>query len=100
MPVPIVSALRASPRSTTEFLALKGFIDAVFIMHAVRAVDLGAGTRAMSVGCSQGDGSAAAIAEMGDDDFGDMHFARSVLRRFVAWVPPSLAMHTTATHPL
>lgn len=52
--------------------------DAVFIAHAARALDAGAGTKLACVGWSQGGGAAAAVAELPDGDFGELTLVGSV----------------------
>jgi hypothetical protein len=44
--------------------------DAVFIAHAAREFETGAGTQLLAYGWSQGGGTAASVAELGDGDFG------------------------------
>ncbi len=47
--------------------------DSVFIAHAARSLDVGAGTQLLSFGWSQGGGASAAVAELDDADFGDLN---------------------------
>jgi len=53
--------------------------DALFIAHAAREMGIAAGTRLGSIGWSQGGGSAAALAELDDSDFGDLRLVGTVL---------------------
>jgi hypothetical protein len=53
--------------------------DALYIAHAARELEVGSGTRLLSIGWSQGGGSAAALAELGDEDFGDFELLGSAL---------------------
>ena len=53
--------------------------DAVFIAHAARHLDAGAGKRLATVGWSQGGGAAAAVAELDAADFGDLDLIGAVL---------------------
>jgi len=53
--------------------------DSLFIAHAARSLDIGAGDRLISVGWSQGGGAAAALAELDDDDFGSFSLKGTVL---------------------
>lgn len=46
--------------------------DAVFVAHAARSLDAGAGTTLGCVGWSQGGGAAAAVAELDAADYGDL----------------------------
>jgi hypothetical protein len=46
--------------------------DSVFIAHAARSLDVGAGTQLLSFGWSQGGGASAAVSELDDADFGDL----------------------------
>lgn len=46
--------------------------DAVYIAHAVRALDVGAGRTLGCAGVSQGGGTAAAVAELDDADYRDL----------------------------
>lgn len=52
--------------------------DAVNIAHAVRQLDIGAGTAFGCMGWSQGGGAAAAIAELDADDYRDLHLIGTV----------------------
>ena len=49
--------------------------DAVFIAHAARQLDTGAGTELACIGWSQGGAAAAAVAELDAADFGDLRLA-------------------------
>ena len=53
-------------------------IDAVGIVHAARAMDIGAGTQFGCMGWSQGGGAAAAIAELDSDVYGELTLVGSV----------------------
>ena len=53
--------------------------DAVFIAHAAKKLDVGAGNRMIAYGWSQGGGAAAALAELDDADFGDLSLRGSIL---------------------
>jgi len=53
--------------------------DAVTIVHAARSMGIGAGKQVASIGWSQGGGASAAVAELGDDEFGDLDLVGSVL---------------------
>ncbi len=52
--------------------------DAVFIAHAARRLDVGAGTALGCAGWSQGGGAAAAIAELDSSDYGDLRLIGTV----------------------
>lgn len=52
--------------------------DAVNIAHAVRRMDVGAGTSLGCMGWSQGGGAAAAVAELDPDDYADLHLTGTV----------------------
>ena len=52
--------------------------DAVFIAHAARQLDVGAGTALGCAGWSQGGGAAAAIAELDETDYGDLRLVGTV----------------------
>ena len=52
--------------------------DAVFIAHAARALNCGAGTVLGCMGWSQGGGAAAAVAELDADDFRDLRLVGTV----------------------
>lgn len=52
--------------------------DAVYLAHATRALDAGAGTTLGCAGWSQGGGAAAAVAELEADDFGDLKLVGTV----------------------
>lgn len=54
-------------------------LDAIHIVHAAREMQVGAGTRIAAIGWSQGGGTAAALAELDDADFGDLELVASVL---------------------
>lgn len=62
--------------------------DAVNIAHAARALDVGAGTTLGAVGWSQGGGTAAAVAELDDSDYGDL--------KLIGTVPMSPAVPSVA----
>ena len=53
--------------------------DAVFIAHAARHLDAGAGTRLAAIGWSQGGSAAAAVPELDAADFGDLDLRGAVL---------------------
>ncbi len=53
-------------------------IDGVTIVHAAQEMGLGAGSKFGAMGWSQGGGSAAAIAELDDADFGDLQLVGTV----------------------
>ena len=53
--------------------------DAVFIAHAAREFETGAGTQLLAYGWSQGGGTAASVAELADGDFGVLDLKGSVL---------------------
>lgn len=53
-------------------------IDAVSIVHAARAMDIGAGTQFGCMGWSQGGGAAAAIAELDSDVYGELTLVGTV----------------------
>jgi pimeloyl-ACP methyl ester carboxylesterase len=52
--------------------------DAVYIAHAARTLDAGAGTTLGCAGWSQGGGAAAAVAELEPGDFGDLTLVGTV----------------------
>lgn len=52
--------------------------DAVYIAHAARSLDAGAGTTLGCAGWSQGGGAAAAVAELDAGDFGDLKLIGTV----------------------
>lgn len=52
--------------------------DAVYILHASQALDLGMGTRFGAMGWSQGGGAAAAVAELSADVFGELELVGTV----------------------
>lgn len=52
--------------------------DAVNIAHAARAMGIGAGTQLGCMGWSQGGGTAAAVAELEAEDFGDLQLIGTV----------------------
>ena len=52
--------------------------DGVYIAHAARALEAGAGTNLGCAGWSQGGGAAAAVAELGADDYGDLKLVGTV----------------------
>lgn len=52
--------------------------DAINIVHAARQLDVDAGTTLGCMGWSQGGGAAAAIAELDDDDYGDLTLVGTV----------------------
>lgn len=62
--------------------------DAVNIAHAAHALPVGAGTRLGCIGWSQGGGTAAAIAELDPEDYGDL--------RLIGTVPMSPAVASVA----
>jgi hypothetical protein len=47
-------------------------LDAVYIVHAARTLDIGAGTRLGGMGWSQGGGAVASIAELDPEDYRDL----------------------------
>ena len=53
-------------------------LDALNIVHAAREMDLGAGTKFGCIGWSQGGGTAAAIAELDTDAYGDLELVGTV----------------------
>ena len=53
-------------------------LDAVNIVHAAREMDLGAGTKFGCIGWSQGGGTAAAVAELDADAYGDLELVGTV----------------------
>ena len=52
--------------------------DAVYIAHAARKLDAGAGTTLGCAGWSQGGGAAAAVAELDPEDYGDLKLIGTV----------------------
>lgn len=52
--------------------------DALGIVHAARELGIGAGARVAAAGWSQGGGAAAAVAELDDEDFGDLELVGAV----------------------
>jgi len=54
-------------------------LDALFAAHAAREMGIGAGTRLIGMGWSQGGGAAAALAELDDADFADLDLRGCVL---------------------
>lgn len=52
--------------------------DGVFIAHAARSLDAGAGTKLGAVGWSQGGGAVAALAELDASDYGDLKLVGAV----------------------
>lgn len=54
-------------------------LDGVHIVHAARAMSIGAGARIGAIGWSQGGGAAAAAAELAESDLGGLHLVGSVL---------------------
>lgn len=66
--------------------------DAVFLAHAARTLPVGGGKKLLCTGWSQGGGTAAAVAELADGDFGDF-----VLLGTAAMSPGVTAM--TAAYP-
>lgn len=52
--------------------------DAVYIAHAARALDVGAGNSMGCIGWSQGGGAAAGVAELDPGDFGDLRLIGTV----------------------
>lgn len=52
--------------------------DVVAIVHAARAMNVGAGTKVGCMGWSQGGGTAAAVAELDPSDFGDLELIGTV----------------------
>lgn len=53
--------------------------DALFLAHAARELEVGAGLRLVAYGWSQGGGAAAALAELEDADFGNLDLRGSIL---------------------
>ena len=53
--------------------------DALFLAHAARELDVGAGGRLLAYGWSQGGAAAAALAELEDADFGNLDLRGSVI---------------------
>lgn len=53
-------------------------LDAVFIAHAARKLEVGAGTKMGCIGWSQGGGAAAAVAELDEADYGDLDLVGTV----------------------
>ena len=53
-------------------------LDTVAIVHAARQLDIGAGMRFGCMGWSQGGGTAAAVAELDADDYGDLELIGTV----------------------
>jgi pimeloyl-ACP methyl ester carboxylesterase len=53
-------------------------LDAVFLVHAARGLDVGAGTRFGCAGWSQGGGAAAAVAELDAADYGEFTLVGTV----------------------
>lgn len=52
--------------------------DAVYIVHAARKLDVGAGTKFGCAGWSQGGGASAAVAELDPEDYGDLRLVGTV----------------------
>ncbi|MBM3688739.1 MAG: hypothetical protein FJW80_03630 [Actinobacteria bacterium] len=52
--------------------------DAINIVHAARSMNVGAGTTVGCMGWSEGGGTAAAIAELSDEDYGDLNLIGTV----------------------
>lgn len=52
--------------------------DAVYLVHATRALDVGAGAMFGCAGWSQGGGASAAVAELDPDDYGDLQLVGTV----------------------
>lgn len=65
--------------------------DAIAIVHAARTLDVGAGTAVAVAGWSQGGGTAAAVAELPDSDFGELHLFAC------APISPGVALAVLAT---
>ncbi len=52
--------------------------DAVYLVHAARKLDVGAGTKFGGAGWSQGGGASAAVAELDAEDYGDLRLVGTV----------------------